>query len=355
MKSEIGIRSSQNNYRVLLSSQFDNFVIDDNSFFFIDKNLTAVNQSLDFHYFSVDANEDAKSLNTCLDMLAFLSQNGAKKDSLLIAVGGGVVQDLVTLVSSLYMRGIRWTYFPTTLMSMIDSCIGGKSSINVGTFKNIVGNIYPPNEIHIDLNFIKTLSKVDLASGLFEGIKICYVKGEDDFSNFLLAYEKEHDIKDLDFYNLIKISLMSKKWFIEVDEFDSAERKMLNFGHTFAHAIETASDFNVPHGISVGIGMLAALCHPDSAKNLNEVKLESFVLNIFHGIREQLSSELQNIDFNKFLEAFRQDKKHSSSKFKLVLPGDNGVGIHEFEKNSNVEGTVEQCLRIAIRKIYEYQ
>ena len=170
-----------------------------------------------------------------------------------IALGGGIVQDLGTMAASVYMRGVRWAYAPTTLMSMADSCIGGKSSLNVSGVKNLAGNIYPPASVVVDPDFITSLEVEDVAAGLGEAVKIAFCAGPEVFASFLRHYEDRAHWEPL-----IEGVLTAKKWFIEIDEFDHAERRLLNFGHTFGHALEAATDFSVNHGVAVIMGMLAA-------------------------------------------------------------------------------------------------
>ena len=133
----------------------------------------------------VEANESLKTLAGCEEIVLALRAAGTTRGSCLVAIGGGCVQDAATLVASLYMRGIPWIYAPTTLMAILDSCIGGKSSINVGATKNLIGNIYPPQSVRIDPAFTETLTPEMVVSGLAEGVKICFAGGPEAFSRFL--------------------------------------------------------------------------------------------------------------------------------------------------------------------------
>ena len=183
---------------------------------------------------------------------------GANRATHLIAIGGGVIQDIVTFCASVYMRGLRWTYMPTTFLSMADSCIGGKSSINVMGYKNLVGNFYPPSQVLIDVDFVDTLDAEKVVGGLFEAAKICYARSYGEFAAYLAEHPASKMSLDVAHVVIVR-ALRTKKWFIEIDEFDKKERLLLNFGHTFGHAIEAGGDFSVPHGIAVGLGMLVAI------------------------------------------------------------------------------------------------
>ncbi len=274
----------------------------------------------------IDAVEERKSLAGIEQLIAELVTAGVPRDAHLLAVGGGIVQDMATFVASVYMRGIAWTYVPTTLMAMADSCIGGKSSINAGGVKNVVGNIYPPQAITVDPEFLATLSTEDLVSGLGEAVKICFCRGEDALVAYLAHFQEFGSSPDAD-AALIYEALAAKQWFIEVDEFDREERRQLNFGHTFGHALEAATGFTVPHGVAVTIGMLASIefARAQSGRVPPEVGVLSEhchqLLKRLDGYPEKLAS----LDDARFRKAFASDKKHGRDSYRVILPGPDGV------------------------------
>jgi 3-dehydroquinate synthase len=293
---------------------------------------------------AIKINEKNKSLSMAERIIEKMVMAKCNKDTHLIAIGGGAIQDLATVVASLYMRGIKWSYVPTTLMSMLDSCIGGKSSINVGNYKNIVGNIYPPEHIYVTSKFTKTLSKLEIASGLAEAGKICFAKSEDCFNEFLLLLRSKID-SDLTYEKLAEVSLGAKKWFIEVDEFDKKERKLLNFGHTFGHALEAATNFKVPHGVAILIGMKAAL---KFAATQNE-NLEQFVSETFDPIK----AEIGKVSLNKklFDSAISSDKKHNSDQMFFVLPDEAGnLSLAGFERSNDL---LEKCWQSLVNSLQD--
>jgi 3-dehydroquinate synthase len=206
----------------------------------------------------MEAVESAKSLDALSAVIVEMRARGAARGTHLWAVGGGVIQDVAGFVGSIYMRGMAWTYVPTTLLGMVDSCIGGKSSINVLTHKNLVGTFHPPRAVLIDPMLTATLSVEQQVAGLVEAAKICYCRGRQCFDEHLALGPRIGLAPDA-LETLIAHSLRAKKWFVEVDEFDRAERLLLNLGHTFGHALESASDYQLSHGIGVGIGILCAL------------------------------------------------------------------------------------------------
>jgi 3-dehydroquinate synthase len=172
---------------------------------------------------AIPALETSKTLDTASYVIEQLRLKGANRKSHLIAIGGGVIQDIATLVASLYMRGISWSYYPTTLLGMVDSCIGGKSSINVGQYKNIAGNFYPPQMITIDPHFCNTLESVEVIAGICEAVKICFADRKKAFDEFLQLTQIDGTIPNSRLAKIIELSLRTKKTFIEEDEFDDGE------------------------------------------------------------------------------------------------------------------------------------
>jgi len=277
----------------------------------------------------VEASEKNKTLEGCAKLIEGLRAKGASRGSHLYAFGGGIVQDLSTFCASSYMRGIEWTYMPTTLLGMVDSCIGGKSSINVGPYKNIAGNFYPPKNIVIDIKFCKTLALADQVAGLCEAVKICFASSGDEFDEYLKLFcESKSSLSEQKIMQLVILSLHTKKRFIEEDEFDDGPRLLLNFGHTIGHAIEAATHFSINHGVAVGIGMFAEiqLGHAFKATKISssrEVALGSYVKGLLADIPEMVGA-LQFLDIEAAMKAFKSDKKHSSNEYVVVVTNSAG-------------------------------
>jgi 3-dehydroquinate synthase len=278
----------------------------------------------------VEAIESKKNLISVEEVVTELSLKGMTKNNQLLVIGGGFLQDIGTLVASLYMRGVDWTYAPTTLAAMGDSCIGGKSSINTSAVKNLIGNFYPPREVIINVSFTSSLPEIEVLAGLSEIIKICYARS---FSNFeqctrlLKAWEltkcEEHLL------SVVKLSLESKKYFVEKDEFDRGIRKHLNFGHSFGHAIESTTNYKIPHGVAVMLGMMAATKHPMSQENGNTKSLENWIKWSCKFMGSEIKKDLQDLDYAVFAEALSKDKKNTSQNLVLILPDVDGLKIVE--------------------------
>ena len=198
----------------------------------------------------IEATEDQKSYTALKPMIVQLIERRFRKNNRLFAIGGGITQDITAFIASMMFRGVEWMFFPTTLLAQADSCIGGKSSINIGKYKNQLGNFYPPRKIFIIPKLIKTLPELDFKSGMGEMLHFYLVSGEDDFSFYQQNYEKAFT-NEKSLLALVKRNLEIKKRFIERDEFDRGERQLLNYGHSFGHAIESLTNYKIPHGIAV--------------------------------------------------------------------------------------------------------
>ena len=205
----------------------------------------------------IPALESNKSLEQLPPLIEQLRRAGVDRGTTLIAVGGGIIQDIAAFAASVYMRGLDWIYVPTTVLAMVDSCIGGKSSINVGPYKNLVGTFHPPQHIRIDPLLASTLPPEQFAGGLVEAAKICFCRGPQSFARYL-SQTPAPLMSPAALEQVILESLQAKKHFIEIDEFDKKERLLLNFGHTFGHALEGASNYGIPHGIAVALGILCS-------------------------------------------------------------------------------------------------
>ena len=282
----------------------------------------------------IDAVESSKTLSTVEEVIISLQKLGARSNSKVVAIGGGIIQDIMTLVASLYMRGIAWIYVPTTLLAMADSCVGGKSSINTKTVKNLIGNIFPPETIYADTDFVSTLSDEDFSAGLAEASKICFCKGADEFQKFLnLPSSKSPKY----LAQMLPLVLNAKKWFVEIDEFDHSERKQLNFGHTFGHALEVASSYGIAHGLAVASGVKAAMIYESKSRVLSKVE-EQFMLyadSLVNGPKFNWSTD--DIDWESYASALNADKKHSETEYVLLLPNaGGGVRMQRIKKSQEV-------------------
>lgn len=320
----LSIKSIVHDYSVeLIDSTADilNKLIRDGDVFIIDNQIIKLYSSIlktlsDCNsVIEINANEKHKSYVGLIPIINKLIESGFKKNYRLIAIGGGITQDITSFTASIIHRGVEWLFFPTTLLAQGDSCIGGKTSINFGKYKNQVGGFYPPNQIFIDFNFLDTLPKRDLKSGLGEISHYFVISGEKDFMNFKKNYESALKDKVI-LKKMITKSLKIKKSYIEIDEFDQNERQVFNYGHSFGHAIESLTNYAVPHGIAVSFGM--------DMSNFLSVKMNLLDPLIRMEIRELLQEiwrgyDIKNLDVEKFCDVLAKDKKNVGSKLCLIL------------------------------------
>lgn len=233
-------------------------------------------------------------------LLSKMVQCGFTRSDCVVAVGGGVVGDLAGFVASSYMRGVDFYNIPTTVLSQVDSSIGGKVAIDFDGYKNIVGAFYPPRGVLIDSDTLSTLPKRQISNGLAESVKMALTSDKELFEIF----ENGNAFEDID--EIIIRSLRIKKAVVEADEKEGGLRKILNFGHTLAHAIESQNKMdNLYHGECVALGMLP-MCSDEVRKRLIKV-LKSL----------DLPCEF-NADKDIIFEAIKHDKKMSGNKITVI-------------------------------------
>jgi 3-dehydroquinate synthase len=272
------------------------------------------------HMIVQEAEEDLKTAETSLSICSRMLEHGFKRGETLLAVGGGIIQDLVTFSASILFRGVPWIFVPTTLLAQADSCIGGKSSINFGKWKNQLGNFYPPGGIYISTHYLESLTEADIRSGMGEIVKVHLLSGPDmvDKINHYFLHAKGDQQK---FNEAIFRALEQKAAIIQEDEFDTGKRLTLNFGHTFGHALETAADFGIPHGIAVTIGVdLASFL----AMKLGRISESDY--RLLHGIVSHVikPGDRVEVDLEMYIDALRHDKKNTADQYCFILPYKKG-------------------------------
>jgi 3-dehydroquinate synthase len=282
--------------------------------------------------------EASKSLESAGKLYQQLAECGAERSTVILALGGGVIGDLVGFTASTYMRGVPLVQLPTTLLAQCDSSIGGKTAVNHGKLKNEIGAFYQPKMTIADTSTLKTLPQGELISGLGEVIKYAVIKDE----NFFTYLEKHLDlIKALDDNVLEEIVAKSagiKAVIVESDEQDLGPRNILNFGHTVGHAVETVSDFQVAHGQGVSIGMAAAAKIGLELNLMSENNVNKLIKLLD---KAGLMTRLPPIDIKQILIAMRYDKKVQSGKIRFILPRTIGEVIITDDVNP---ATVEKVL-----------
>jgi 3-dehydroquinate synthase len=326
----LSIRSHRGEYQVhfgplfqdleKLASQKTHFIVDDRVAELYAKELAPI-LKVPGQVLRIQAIEENKSMEEMPRYMKFLIERGVKRNHQLVAIGGGIIQDITAFIAGTLLRGVSWSFYPTTLLAQADSCIGSKSSINVGKYKNQVGTYTPPQEIRISVDVLKTLTEPEIRSGVGEIIKIHLLAGEAQVA----ALQKEFHHLNLHhpevLTRFIRQSLELKKGWIEKDEFDQNERLLLNYGHTFGHAIESATNFAIPHGIAVTLGM--------EMSNAISTHLGFVPQKWMEEVRPLLRKNSAGfrstpIPMNEFLPAIRRDKKNSSTELALILTRGSG-------------------------------
>ncbi len=256
------------------------------------------------------ASESMKEYIAIGSIIDNIIKSGFRKNNRIIAIGGGVVQDISGFIASTLYRGVDWVFYPTTLLAQADSCIGGKTSINFGEYKNQLGNFYPPNKIIIDTDFLDTLPNLQIYSGLGEMAHYFFIDGRESFEFF------KGQLDNPDYELLIEKSLEIKKKMIEIDEFDTGPRRIFNYGHSFGHAIESITKYDIPHGIAVSVGMDIA--------NYFSTMLGHITLDEHLEMKSVLSriykvKELPIIKVDDMITSLKKDKKNVGDKLGLIL------------------------------------
>ena len=273
------------------------------------------------------ATEERKGLDSVMQIYDRLMERSAKKNMTLISIGGGIVQDVTGFVASTLYRGLNWIFVPTTLLAQADSCIGSKTSLNYKRFKNLLGTFYPPNELHIHAPFLKTLNEADFLSGLGEVVKLHLMGGREKtaalIADLTAVLSREPDA----LMRAIRSSLAIKLSYMEGDEFDTGRRNLLNFGHCFGHALETVSNYDIPHGQAVVVGMIFANLAARRRSWLSSATSEQLLASL---LLKALSVPMRKEYFasDAILEAMKQDKKRVGSGLVMVMMKED----YSFEK-----------------------
>ena len=271
--------------------------------------------------YEVTPGETSKELLALSDIYCWLLDQGADRSSFILAIGGGVVCDLAGFVASTFMRGVRFGFVATTLLAQVDASVGGKNGINLGGYKNIVGTFTQPEFVICDADFLHTLPDTELRNGMSEIIKHALIRDEKKF-RFLETHRNRvmaRDNESIDY--LVSRSVEIKAAIVQADERELGERKLLNFGHTWGHAIEKVK--RIPHGQAVSIGMVF------------EANMSVRMGLLSKGEKDQIIKVLMDyglpifaeIDPEVIFEAMLKDKKKIGNSIHFVLLQGIGYGL----------------------------
>ncbi|MDQ7050225.1 MAG: 3-dehydroquinate synthase [Enterobacterales bacterium] len=307
------------------------------------KSLKASLMAKKVHHFIIPDGEIHKSQSSYFKLLDYLIENNFRRNDTLIALGGGVIGDLSGFVAASFQRGMNYLQMPTSLLAQVDSSVGGKTAINHPLGKNLIGAFYQPLAVVIDILTLRTLPDREYFSGLGEIIKYALL-GEQEIEQILidqLPAILNRDEKCLE--ALIYLSCQKKATIVAKDEKEKGERALLNLGHTFAHALETLTDYKrYLHGEAVAIGILMAL-HLSVEKQLISADLLQRYKQLIESLH--LPTMIDHfIDPERFLEAMKKDKKNQSDSYRLVLVNKKGCLLVDESNNQLITSTIEHFI-----------
>jgi 3-dehydroquinate synthase len=264
-----------------------------------------------FNTIVVGAGEDQKNQETVDAIVKQLIEREADRKTILIGVGGGVITDITGYVSSIFMRGLRFGFVPTTLLGLVDASIGGKNGIDVGVYKNMIGVIRQPSFILHDLAFLHTLPQAEWQNGFAEIIKHASIKDASMFRELEESTLKKFQSGKKSLAELIGRNVLLKTKLVKNDEFETGERKILNFGHTLGHALE--KQYQLSHGRAISIGMsVAALL----SEQLTRFKSSGRLMRLLE--KYGLPTDFP-FDAKKVFEVLKMDKKKTGNSMHYVL------------------------------------
>lgn len=289
--------------------------------------------------------ENSKSIEDYERIMNYCIKVNLSRKSLVIALGGGVVGDLAGFVAATYMRGIDVVQVPTTLLSQVDSSIGGKTGINLGNSKNIIGAFHQPKATYINVEALKTLPEEEYLSGMGEVIKYAFIEENacDEKLNFLDFLLENHenilDKKTSTLLKMVEICAEIKANVVDKDEKEGSLRKILNLGHTFGHGIEKLC--HISHGKAVSIGMNMAF-KLSLEKNLISESYYNQFISLCDKFNLPITFEYE--DINKIFNIMKNDKKNSFFKINLVLPvGEGMVEVFDNIEEELIMKVIKEC------------
>ncbi len=320
---------------------------------------------------TIDVSETVKTMETVMDICSWLLDKGADRDALVLAVGGGITTDMAGFAASIYKRGVRFAYIPTTLLAQVDAAIGGKTGVNFEKYKNILGVICQPEFTYLCPQVLESLPARDFLSGAAEMLKTFIINDGGMYDRavaYLKAYSQDRtgtlEQKEAELTELIKAAASVKAGIVSRDQFEKGERRVLNLGHTFAHAIETLSqkeermpvlslaekDTGLTHGEAVAVGIvLAARLAAELEKSGQGLvdRIAGMFRKPEDGLAEKLKADLTvcglpvecPCSIKEMAQVMKKDKKAEGGKVHFVLP--EAIGSVEV-----VDLTVDEVVKL---------
>ncbi|MGB0494766.1 MAG: 3-dehydroquinate synthase [Kangiellaceae bacterium] len=293
------------------------------------------------HSIQIEDGEINKNKESFFLLLDYLIENNFKRNDLIIALGGGVIGDLTGFVAASFQRGMNLIQIPTTLLSQVDSSVGGKTAINHTAGKNLIGAFYQPKQVIIDIDTLASLPDREYISGLGEVVKYAFL-GELNILELLL--HKHHELLSRErnvLADIIYLSCQKKASIVAEDEKEMGKRAILNLGHTFAHALETLTQYtHYLHGEAVSIGMVMALSLSVKKKLLEQETLNT-AIKILTSLKLPIKSDL-SFSVTDFLNVMAKDKKNQTDSLRLVLVNEHNPIIVEESDKTLIASVIEE-------------
>ena len=275
------------------------------------------------NYFEVSDGEEHKSIESAFGIYDFMVENDFDRSSLVISLGGGVITDLGGYVAATYMRGIDFIQIPTSLLSQVDASIGGKVAVNHPKAKNLIGAFYQPKLVLIDVDFLKTLPEKEFKAGMGEIIKHSFLKDDDYFDYLVDNAQAVRNLNPDKIIEVIKRSCVIKKNIVEEDEKEKGIRAIVNLGHTYGHALETATEYRgYSHGEAVAKGIIYEILLSQKLGYIGKDFLDRGK-TIFE--KYEIDCEPIKIEIERVIALMKKDKKNKGGKIKFVLPTGKGT------------------------------
>ncbi len=280
----------------------------------IEKTFSSINSN--YKKIVLATSEKTKSFETLSKIHSTLIKNNFSRDSIIIALGGGITGDITGFAAATYMRGIKYIQIPTTLLAAVDSSVGGKTGINFGNTKNIIGSFHQPELVLIDTDFFKTLPKEELLCGVGEIIKYCFLTDEKFFNYVKNNIQNLLSLNPSSIQRVIIKSIEFKGNVVSADEKESGVRKILNLGHTFAHAFEVEQNHKLKHGQAVVVGITCSLY---LSKELNIISESNFRKYLDFLLLFSNRIKLRKVNVTTIYNIMGKDKKNRANEIRFVI------------------------------------
>ena len=287
----------------------------------------------------IGTGENIKNLDTIRTIYGKLVDYEADRSSFIVGVGGGIVCDITGFAASTYLRGLRFGFVPSTLLSQVDASVGGKNGVNFGGYKNMVGVFNQPEFVICDMSILRSLPEVEISSGFAEIVKHAAIGDVDLFSYLEKYHEKALKLDPEMIEDLVYGSLLIKSSIVNRDEKETGERRKLNFGHTFGHAIEAVT--GIPHGEAVSLGMVVAAAFSVKRNHLSGEDSERIV----ELLRKLKLPTKVKLDQGRVLDAMRKDKKRKKDSIHFVFLQGIGNAVVEELSIKELESVINHIVR----------